>query len=1113
MINTQTDFETLLTRLHSSEDSEQKAAEAALEPLRKNPVALLQASTAALQNTALEDAGRYMAACLFAQTLTDKNYGHWRELPAEVQRQAKATVLGLAGTERSGPIRRKMAACAVSLAGFLRRECGDEWPELLPAVFALSQSADAVQRETALTMFGELALFLGAPVFRPYFGVITGILERGLQDAASLDVRLASLTAAVAFLQIVEARDEGALDGFRRLLPLMVGCVAAGVQQGQEDRAQTALQLLTELAETQSAFYRPCVGATVGAVLPLAQSGALDEATRRAAMELLVTLCDVRAAAMRRVPGFVDAAVDTLLQWLCAVERPAGWADFAEPDGDTLAAYAQEALDRLCLALHGKTVVPALFGRINAMVPSADWRVRYAAMTAVTMSTEGCRAVLRRHVGELVATVCRTCADADALVRWAALNCLGQLCTDFCASLVRDHGEAVCRTFVAGMGDPVARVAARAAVCITNFCQAPPAAVAPHARPLLEATRALLERGDSVKAQEAALTCLTSLVEVVGDAFAPYYGAFVPVLKAIIARAKDAQYRLLRGKAMEAFTFVGVAVPRAQFLPDALDVMRDMAATPVAGDDPQAGYLEAAWARLAECLGADFVQFLPLVVPISLARARVHADVRVFAAGERPPAGEEDGWDVQYVGDTGVGVHTALLDEKASAIHILACYAAHVGAGFAPYVRDVADIVARECGCELHEGVRQAAFSAMPFLLASTKACIGAPQGGNSSGNNSTQGAAATTSATVTTTTPADLQALWQFLFEPALKAFANERNAEDTLPQMLSSLAACLDILGGPSLSAEQLDALAEACTCHLNEWVAHQRDLDEQRTQADYDDEDDERTEELGALVDAVLGALQALSDSVAKAHGDAYAPAFQTHLAPVLRGMLAPPDSPALVHKALCTYCGGFEFSRAIAARNADEILPRFVAAARDYASVPLRQAGVYSLGVAAVSLGEPFAPQVPACLAVLREVVAHPASHAPDALVATDNAVSAVVKIASAFAPHLDMAETMAFVVAALPLRADSIEGVLCHDLFCSLLERFPAETLGAPPAYALAPKVLHIFAQIVDTTFVAATAAPRIAGILRNIFQHVPQNVLAAAGNECLQKLQVYSSSH
>ena len=1086
MITTQEEFENLLTRLQSSEDSEQKAAEAALEPLRENPVGLLQASTAALRNGALGDAARYTAACLFAQTLTDKSYGHWRELPAGVQAEAKATVLGLAGTERSGAVRRKMAACAVSLAGYLRRECGDEWPELLPAVFALSQSAAAVQRETALTMFGELALFLGAGVFRPYFGVITGILARGLEDAGGLGVRLASLTAAVAFLQIVEARDEGTLAGFRRLLPLMVGCVAAGVAAGEEDRAQTALQLLTELAETQTAFYRPCVAETVRAVLPLAQAGALAEGTRRAAMELLVTLCEVRAGAVRRIDGFAGAAVDTLLQWMCLVERDAGWADFAEPDRDTLAAYAQEALDRVCLALHGRTLVPALFGRINGMLASGDWRARYAALTAVTMATEGCNAVLRRHVGELVAAVGRACADADAMVRWAALNCLGQLCTDFAATLVRDHGAAVCATFVAGMRDAVARVAARAAVCITNFCQAPPAHVAPHARPLLEATRALLERGDSVRVQEAALTCLTSLVEVVGDAFAPYYATFVPVLKAIVARATDRAHRLLRGKAMEAFTFVGVAVPRAQFLPDALEVMRDMAATPVASDDPQIGYLEAAWARLAECLGADFVQFLPLVMPISLARAQVQTDVRIFSGADRP----DDGWDVQYVGDTGVGVHTALLEEKASAIHILACYAAHVGAGFRPYVRPVADIVARECGFELNEGVRQAAFSVMPFLLACTKACV-------------EQGTAA----------PADLHALWQFLFEPALKAFANERNAEDTLPQMLSSLAACLDILGAPSLAPEQLDALAEACTAHMNEWVAHQRDLDEQRAQADYDDEDEESTAELAALVDTVLGALQALSDSIAKSHRDAYAPAFQTHLVPVLRGMLAPPDSPALTHKALCTLCGGFEFSPAIAARNADEILPHFVRAARNTASVPLRQAGVYSLGVAAVSLGDAFAPQVPACLAVLREAITSPGAHDEDALVATDNAVSAVVKIAHAFAAHLDMADTMAFVVAALPLRADSIEGVLCHGLFCDLLERYPAETLGAAPTCPRAPQVLRIFAQIVDTTFVAATAAPRIAAILRNIFQNVPQSVLASAGNDTLQKLQAYSSSH
>lgn len=55
-----------------------------------------------------------------------------------------------------------------------------------------------------------------------------------------------------------------------------------------------------------------------------------------------------------------------------------------------------------------------------------------------------------------------------------------------------------------------------------------------------------------------------------------YYNVFVPLLKQIILNANGTQYRLLRGKAMEAVSMIGLAVGRDQFRGDALEIMQLM---------------------------------------------------------------------------------------------------------------------------------------------------------------------------------------------------------------------------------------------------------------------------------------------------------------------------------------------------------------------------------------------------------------------------------------------------------------------------------------------------------------------------------------------------------
>ena len=69
------------------------------------------------------------------------------------------------------------------------------------------------------------------------------------------------------------------------------------------------------------------------------------------------------------------------------VVQLAEWEEQEEDEEDTeITNYdvGEEALDRLAIAMGGKTMVPVLFERIQELIKSTDWKHRHAALMAIS---------------------------------------------------------------------------------------------------------------------------------------------------------------------------------------------------------------------------------------------------------------------------------------------------------------------------------------------------------------------------------------------------------------------------------------------------------------------------------------------------------------------------------------------------------------------------------------------------------------------------------------------------------------------------------------------------------------------------------------------------------
>ena len=953
----------------------------------------------------------------------------------------------------------------------------------------------------------------------------------------------------------------------------MLAALGSALNSGDEASAQDCIEALMEVADEHPRFLRRQLAETVGAMLQVADAAALEPATRQLAAEFVLTLCEAREKApgmMRKLPAFVGRLFGCLLSFLLDVEDDPAWhradSDATAHEGEgELFEFGQEGLDRLALALGGGTITPLASEALPAlMADGADWRKRHAALVCLAQVAEGCSKAMAAQTGPLVDFCVAGLADPHPRVRWAACQALGQMCTDLGPGLQREQGGKALPALLGAMqGAGAPRVQAHAAAALVNFteaCDVP--TLAPHLDALVATLLALLTGGGGSGGaggragttagapstaprlvQEGALTALASVADAAKAGFGRYYDQVMPPLRSALAAPTpppggpprppgSANPLLLRAKALECASLVGMAVGPDAFRADAHAIMTLLAgwaaAGPAGADDPTPSYALQAGARICKCLGPEFLPYLDAVMPPLLAAAGAAPDVSITdadgeAGGSGGAAGlpgtnavgaaglAEDDEDVEtiYVGDRKICIRTSALEDKATACHMICCYADELKAGFFPYVERVTGVMVPLLKFYFHEGVRQAAAAAMPELLRSAvlAAEAGAP------------GADA-----------AYVARMVQFIWPPLLDAVGKEPELE-VLASALEAVQEVVELAApvpGALSPADGLAALARVQTVLAG---SEERRLERaaRRASEDFDAEEAEALEVENEEEEELLDAAAGLVGAVLKAHGDGAA-AGVDGLMPSLAPLLAPggggggPNaasaaatgaSPGERRIAVCVLDDVLEHCPAAAAKYAPQAVPVLIAAAGEggcggggYGGAALRQCAAYGLGVLAETRPALAAPYLAAAVDALLKCAAAPDEGDEDGPSARDNGVSALGKILEAAAPAGSSSSALpapvaeaaaAAFVAGLPLRADLVEARASHARLVRLVDGSDALLLGA--GNARLPAVVAALAGIAargpgggtdQATLARATA------LLAQMQAALPTGVMAAA---------------
>mmetsp|Transcript_8735 Transcript_8735/g.11822 ORF Transcript_8735/g.11822 Transcript_8735/m.11822 type:complete len:1130 (+) Transcript_8735:104-3493(+) len=1085
-------FEIIIQTLTSPSNEERDRAEGVFNACKKHP-ALCTMQLVQVLRRSTDIGARAMCAVLLRKVLTKDMHEEtgntmWPLLPEPTKAGVKSELLLCIQEETERSILKKVCDTVGEIATVIFEE--GAWPELLPFMFQCVQSGNDRHRESALLIFGQLAPVL-VPSLSAHLSTLHQVLGHSMQSTVVFDVRIAALKAAINFILSLENSKE--CDQFQSLVPSMLETLAAALNSGEESQAQEALEALIELADNHPRFLRSQLDPVLNAMILIAEADQLEDSTRNYAVEFLLTLAEARAKApgmLRKCPHFVQRLFTCLLGFLLDVDDSPEWytADSDEECEDGSGErydVGQEGLDRLAMALGGKTILPLASQVLPGFLQDPDWKKRHAALIALSQIAEGCSKLMVKQLGA-VAEMCLgcMCVDPHARVRWAAIHAVGQTCTDLGPDLQQQEHARLLPALLQVMDDHAQpRVQAHASAAVVNFSEnCSPEIMRPYMDQLITKLMLLLQSGKKL-VMEGALTALASVADCAQEEFQKYYDGVMPFLKNILMTATDKTHRMLRAKALECLSLVGMAVGKERFRADArqvMDLLVQLQSSTMESDDPTVSYMLQAWARLCKCLGAEFLPYLQVVMPPLLKSASLKTEMAINYLDEDDQNEDDDDWETIELGDKRISIRTSVLEEKATACNMLYCYADELKEGFYPYVEEVLKMMVPLLRFYVHEEVRKAAVTALPELLRGAKLAV---EKGITQPQHDINW----------------VKAMVDYVLEHLPDAVTKEPEVE-IVSAMLEALHETVDVAGelldlNPELKQAQLHQVAEMFKDVLTKSADRSKTRQSRAATEDFDDEEQEALEEENEAETEVFDQVAECLNSFLKKFKGGFLPVVDA-LLPQVMPMMEPHRSPEERRVALCIFDDVIEYAAEGGASLAyfDHFYPHILQACQDQNN-DVRQAAVYGLGACAQCGGEKVRPHVPQMINVLSSVISAPGAREPENEMVTDNAISALGKMCEFQRTSFDATHALTAWLEYLPVKEDKEEACLVHETLVRMTEQNDTMLLG--PANERLPKVVSIFAQVIGTDCVTEEVSQRIRGVLGRMQSSMPAEQVAA----------------
>ena len=528
-----------------------------------------------------------------------------------------------------------------------------------------SDQANAISRKFAIFLIEVLCTLNAINESVLDAGAINNfksIFSKGLEDPDT-DVKVSSLNCTTQFLINVE--NEKILLQFTELTDKMLSALIETLkyENGQnktdiaDSKGKAALETMIEIIDQHPKFWKGKADTIINIVNEISKGKIFQNQIRECALELVYSLAKSTPSAIKKSSNFQNVFLPLLFNLMLEIDNEnddAKWEkniEENEEDRDEMFYAVRDSFDRLATDLGGDYFMSATSDYIKKFMNSQNWIEVHAAYTAMAYMSEGCKDSFSKNLKEFLQFISTGLLHKHPRVRYAALFAFGSVLKSTAPKPQKEFTNNILPALAQLMSDkePSIRVKTQSCNSLVEFLKGllndeltseeSNKLIENYTSDLVQLLSQLFEfslKESYYPLQEASLSSLSLLSNLLEKNFAPYYEKLMPGLKKLFfgLNAQTTEQKKLKSNTIETMSFLcsSIADERDKYIEDLNTIANAFLAClkSLPEEDPQLASVINGFTHLSLAMKDKFAPILDQLLPVLT--KYINADIDVNAS-------------------------------------------------------------------------------------------------------------------------------------------------------------------------------------------------------------------------------------------------------------------------------------------------------------------------------------------------------------------------------------------------------------------------------------------------------------------------------------------------
>ena len=553
-----------------------------------------------------------------------------------------------------------------------------------------------------------------------------GIFSKGLEDP-DIDVKVSSLNCVTQFLINIEK--EEILLQFSELNDKMLSALIETLKYENEQKkadiadskGKAALETMIEIIDQHPKFWKGKTDIIINIVNEISKGKIFQNQIRECALELVYSLAKSSPSVIRKSENFKKIFLPLIFNLMLEIDNEnddSKWEkniEENEEDRDEMFYAVRDSFDRLATDLGGDYFMSATADYIKKFMNSQNWIEAHAAYTAMAYMTEGCKDSFSKNLKEFLQFISTGLLNKHPRVRYAALFAFGSILKSTAPKPQKEFTNNILPALAQLMSDkePSIRVKTQSCNSLVEFLRGllneeltseeSIKLIENYTSDLVQLLSQLFEfslKESYYPLQEASLSSLSLLSNLLEKDFAPYYDKLMPGLKKLFfgLNAQTPEQKKLKSNTIETMSFLcsSIAEERDKYLEDLNTISNAFLSCikTLPEEDPQLASVIMGFTHLSLAMKDKFEPILEQLLPVLTKYIDADIDINATDAAldEYIPAEKEEKSKKQSVvlnlgtNQTKLSLNTFALQNKIAGFNVLYEIAKNMETAFSKYV-------------------------------------------------------------------------------------------------------------------------------------------------------------------------------------------------------------------------------------------------------------------------------------------------------------------------------------------------------------------------------------------------------------------------------------------